>query len=402
MPINTPNRVAGPFTSGDEFSFTFKVFDEADIVVKQVDDVGETSTLVLGTDYTVSLNSDQDTSPGGSVTRVAGDLPTDYSWTITTELEFIQTTQIPNLGAFFPQVITDAFDRLTMLIQQVNTKATNAVTLPVSDGSGLSGELPPKAQRLGKALVFDAVTGEPGVSAETFDDQGATAAAASAVAAAASEATAVASATAATTAASTATAAASDALAAVGAVKVSGDDTTAGNVEDKIVVGDGLTLSTLNDGANEQRQVDLNLGDGLTTSGGSLVADFASQAQAEAGTDNTTLMTPLRTLEAIAAQGLGGSLQTFQDVTASRAWGVTYTNTSGRPIMVFVAQSTSSGVSAGVNLYIDGQLAAVNGVGGSVTGSRGVNVMVQAGATYRADPYNGNTSAAYLTWKECR
>ena len=47
--------------------------------------------------------------------------------------------------------------------------------------------------------------------------------------------------------------------AAVGAVKVSSNDTTAGDLEAKLLVGDGLALSTQNDGGNETRTVDIDI-----------------------------------------------------------------------------------------------------------------------------------------------
>lgn len=47
--------------------------------------------------------------------------------------------------------------------------------------------------------------------------------------------------------------------------------------------------------------------------------DIASQAQAEAGTDNTTIMTPLKTAQAIAALG-GSSALDFQEFTTSGTW----------------------------------------------------------------------------------
>jgi hypothetical protein len=60
-------------------------------------------------------------------------------------------------------------------------------------------------------------------------------------------------------------------------------------------------------------------------------AAIASQAQAEAGTDNTTVMTPLRTEEHTVATDLGWG-QTWQLV--SRSVDVSYQNTTGRPIFV--------------------------------------------------------------------
>lgn len=45
-------------------------------------------------------------------------------------------------------------------------------------------------------------------------------------------------------------------------VKVSDNDTTAGTLEDKVVAGTGITLSTLNDGANEQLRISAQAGAG--------------------------------------------------------------------------------------------------------------------------------------------
>lgn len=70
---------------------------------------------------------------------------------------------------------------------------------------------------------------------------------------------------------------------------------------------------------------------------GTTIAAVASQAEAEAGTVNTRLMTPLRTKQAIDSLvpnlGVG---QTWQDVSASRNLGTSYQNTTGKPIVVSV------------------------------------------------------------------
>lgn len=70
-------------------------------------------------------------------------------------------------------------------------------------------------------------------------------------------------------------------------------------------------------------------------------SNFATQAQAQAGTDNATLMTPLRTEEHMTANALGWG-QTWQSVTRSPA--TTYQNTTGRPIMVFSSMSNSTAI----------------------------------------------------------
>jgi hypothetical protein len=86
----------------------------------------------------------------------------------------------------------------------------------------------------------------------------ATAAATSATAAATSATAAASSASAASTSAAAAAASATAAAAAVNGVKVSSDDTTPGDLETKILVGTGLSLSTQNGGANETRTISLD------------------------------------------------------------------------------------------------------------------------------------------------
>jgi len=61
--------------------------------------------------------------------------------------------------------------------------------------------------------------------------------------------------------------------------------------------------------------------------------DISSTAQAQAGTDNTTAISPLRLHEAMLGSA---SQQAYVDVTASRTHSVVYTNTTGRPILVII------------------------------------------------------------------
>lgn len=78
-------------------------------------------------------------------------------------------------------------------------------------------------------------------------------------------------------------------------------------------------------------------------------ARIASQGEAEAGTDNTKLMTPLRVEQHMTANALGWG-QTWQNVTASRASDTAYQNTTGKPIFVEVFQIYYSGNNA---VYLD-------------------------------------------------
>jgi hypothetical protein len=84
--------------------------------------------------------------------------------------------------------------------------------------------------------------------------------------------------------------------------------------------------------------------------------------------------------------------QTWQNVAASRAYGTTYTNTTGRPIFIFVMGTG----------YSSSSYATVAGVtaGGANTTSTSCNVwaVVPSGSTYSVS----NSGASLLLWSELR
>lgn len=158
MTISSNNRKAGPFIgngSAATFPFTFKVFQASDLfVVRLTVSTGAQSTLVLGTDYTVTLNLEQDSNPGGSITLVAGALASGYNLIITSDIGNLQPTDLTNQGGFYPEVINDSLDRATIQIQQLQEQTDRTLKYPVTDPS-TGTELPAVAQRAGKMLTFD-------------------------------------------------------------------------------------------------------------------------------------------------------------------------------------------------------------------------------------------------------
>jgi hypothetical protein len=123
MTISSTTRIAGPFIgngTASAFPFTFKVFAATDLdVIKLTVSTGTESTLVLTTDYTVTLNGDQNSNPGGTVTLTAGALASGFTLTITSDIANLQPTDLTNQGGFYPEVITDSLDRATIQIQQI-------------------------------------------------------------------------------------------------------------------------------------------------------------------------------------------------------------------------------------------------------------------------------------------
>ena len=108
--------------------------------------------------------------------------------------------------------------------------------------------------------------------------------------------------------------------------------------------------------------------------------EIASSAEIRTGTNNTKAVTPLGINETQLGWG-----QTWQDVSASRAGSVTYTNTTGRPIMVVFCDSASGSY----------HTVTVDGVDNN--GLSSTTIMVPNNGTY-----NINLAGGIRTWLELR
>lgn len=138
MTVTTTARLAGPFVGNSvtvSFPFAFKVFASTDLVVVQ-SVAGVQTTLVNGTDYTVALNANQDTAPGGTINFAAAPDNTK-TLAITSNVPQTQTTVVTNNGGFFPDVFNAVFDRAVILIQQLAQTLSRAITIPIT-ASGIT------------------------------------------------------------------------------------------------------------------------------------------------------------------------------------------------------------------------------------------------------------------------
>lgn len=156
MTISSEVRAAGPFngvgTTGP-FPFDFKIFQAGDLLVAKVVTATATQvTMVLGTDYTVAQNLDQNLAPGGFVTLLQP-LPAGCTLSITSGLRMIQPLSLTNGGGFFPRAVEDAFDRLVMLIQQIAMVGAGQ-SLRTPEFTGVP-PLPAAAARAGMLCGFD-------------------------------------------------------------------------------------------------------------------------------------------------------------------------------------------------------------------------------------------------------
>jgi len=138
MTVNTKKITSGPYIGNgiaDTFSYGFKVQDKTELIVYETDDAGVETVLTVDTDYTVNTVGN---ASGGTITRIAGALPNNYTWYIRSNYDETQLTAFTSQGPFFPDLHENMADKLTFLIQQLLDKITR--TFSLSDS--YSGPLP--------------------------------------------------------------------------------------------------------------------------------------------------------------------------------------------------------------------------------------------------------------------
>ena len=135
------------------FAYTFKIFQDSDLLVTLVNDTtGVETTQVLTTDYTVSGagsagggNVTFTTAPAsGTTVKIRRVLP------VTQETDYVANDPFP------AEAHEDALDKLTMLVQQEAANSDLAIQFPEGDvGSGLNNIVPSAVDRADKILKFD-------------------------------------------------------------------------------------------------------------------------------------------------------------------------------------------------------------------------------------------------------
>jgi hypothetical protein len=175
MTISSTTRKAGPYPgsgSADTFPFAFKVFTAEDLKVVRFEATTSTETvLALTTNYTVVLNADQNSNPGGSITLTAGNLASGYALTLTSDVEPLQETDLTNQGGFYPEVINDALDKSIIQIQQLTDAVNRSIKLSTTNTINNTEFTTTAAARASKVLGFDSF-GELTVAQELGQYQG--------------------------------------------------------------------------------------------------------------------------------------------------------------------------------------------------------------------------------------
>ena len=144
------------------YPFAFKVFTDADVVVKKLEistSIETTLTLGESNDYIVTLNTDQNGNPGGSVTLKQGgnnfNLPNGFQIVITSALTPLQGTDLTNQGGFYPEVINDALDKSVILHQQQQDELNRSIKFSLTNTIGSLEITQNASNRANKVLGFD-------------------------------------------------------------------------------------------------------------------------------------------------------------------------------------------------------------------------------------------------------
>jgi hypothetical protein len=148
------------------FAYTFKIFVDADIKVY----VG-TTLKTINTHYTLSGVG---ATGGGNVTFTSGNIPAAGTGNVTLlrSLALTQGVDLVNYGRFDAEVVESQYDKLTMMVQQLQEQADRTIRFntTVSDAGGVE-ITDTVAERSGKVLAYDA-NGDLSVANELGDWQG--------------------------------------------------------------------------------------------------------------------------------------------------------------------------------------------------------------------------------------
>lgn len=134
------------------FPYAFPIPTEDGVVVTITNSSGAQTVIVPPTYSITGIGSES----GGNVTYTGGGTPLPIGSFITIErdLPLVQLTDIGNQSGYYPEVIEQALDYLTMLIQQVNSIFGRAIVAPITDSPSINLTLPPAAARANKSLLF--------------------------------------------------------------------------------------------------------------------------------------------------------------------------------------------------------------------------------------------------------
>lgn len=134
MAIKYVKRLAGPYVGVGQttFTFSFLIYEASDVYVgTAMSEAERTSILEINTDYTVSMNADQQATPGGTIT-LKTPLVEGQIVVIGSDLDYEQFLQLTNYSRFPPELVNKALDRLCIQIQQIVEKIGRTLSVPAT------------------------------------------------------------------------------------------------------------------------------------------------------------------------------------------------------------------------------------------------------------------------------
>ena len=134
MTVASETNKSGPYNGNDSttvFAYSFRVLNEAHLtVIKTVTATGVETVQTLTTHYTVASVG----SATGSITMLTAPA-TGTTITIIRDAPFKQEVDFENQGAFFAEVVEEAFDLLTMQTQQLKEEVDRSVKVAASSST---------------------------------------------------------------------------------------------------------------------------------------------------------------------------------------------------------------------------------------------------------------------------
>jgi len=146
MTITAQTSKTGPYNGNGTttvFSYTFEVQDEAHLVVTLADATGVETVQVLNTDYTVSGVG----NPGGGQITMTTAPAASYTLTISRNVPITQEIDLENRRSVAPEVLEDAYDKLTQIAQDLNEQVGRSLKISVTESgapnTSLQGDVVP-------------------------------------------------------------------------------------------------------------------------------------------------------------------------------------------------------------------------------------------------------------------
>lgn len=150
MTVSSVVVTAGPTSTNGVttvFGFTFRVDAYNDVtqksqvvVTRVLTSTGAETVLTVDSDYTISFNSDQDASPGGSVT-ISPAPASGYKLYLRAAPSLLQSTELQDQGAYNASAVEAEMDNLAKGILDLNDRLNGAPYLSVQKGPSFSGKI---------------------------------------------------------------------------------------------------------------------------------------------------------------------------------------------------------------------------------------------------------------------